>query len=532
MTLRHHLLCVLAGVLPVCAQVAVDDLPDVLSEEISRFQQLVSSAVLERRIEGIQGASHLRLQSFEPELLPILESREPELRREAVQALVHCGTVRSVPALIARVADTDWATREHARIALQLMTAQVDLPGQIQAWQTWWDLSTLGAKQQRLLSLLSVPDVLQRISAARALRCLATEDMEEDILAALKGGAPIGGKERKHLTEALDRIGAAASMPYFLERAAVGDAAAAWALGRRGGAEAEEALLKGVRRNRGLDLLLNLDRLKTRKCAPFLPALCRNFITVIRAGYAEDIRYRPAPMRRVSANLIRRSGKGSMLVELILSEMEGKPKGDQIPQNLKPLFVDLRKVLKPEFVREGFSGCDALLGVLPDVADDPALTPRLLPLLRSDILLVRVYAGLTLGRLQAQEAVEPIVSIVRDGYPFSDSTAAASGKHTSSFVQVDGKRQRQSQTVRWLGYLCVALGDIGGDRSRRALESFALDSASPRDVRYGSVVALSRLGSPAALPALRRVARDDIIWLIRDTAERAIADIELGGRSE
>ena len=235
-------------------------------------------------------------------------------------------------------------------------------------------------------------------------------------------------------------------------------------------------------------------------------ALCRNFASVIRAGRGEDLRYPPSPLRRVSANLIRRSGKGPMLVDLILAEMEGRPKEDAISADLKPLFQDLRRILTPEFVREGFSDCDPLLGVLYDVADDPALVPRLIPLLQSECLLTRIYAGLTLGKLGAAEAVDPLLEVIRKGYAFSDSTAPASAKHTVNILNVDGKPQRQSQTVRWLGYLCTALGHIGTDDARLALESLATDPDAPRDVRYGSVIGLGHIGSTESLPALRKAA--------------------------
>jgi len=317
-------------------------------------------------------------------------------------------------------------------------------------------------------------------------------------------------------------IGSDKSMPYLLQRAGVGDRAAAWAVGRRGGEQAEDALLKGLVRNRSLDFLLNVDRVKSTKCGPLLAPRCRNFASVIRAGRGEELRYPPSPLRRASANLIRRSGKGPMLIDLILAEMEGQPKEDAISADLKPLFQDLRQILTPEFVREGYSHCDPLLGVLYDVADDTTLVPRLIPLLQSECLLVRIYAGLTLGKLGAAEAVDPLLEVIRKGYAFSDATAPASAKHTVNIFTVDGKPQRQSQTVRWLGYLCTALGHIGTDDARLALESLATDPDAPRDVRYGSVIGLGHIGSAKSRPALRKVAEQDIIWMIRDVARQTM----------
>ena len=509
----------------------VTQIPSVLEEDIAKFRALMSSRAPEYRIEGIQGARLLRLQSFEDTLIGLLDDELPSVKLEAVQALRQCGTCQSVPQLIALLDDDDWALAEHAQLALEWMTGRAFGVSQKQQWRTWWGSTGLKEKQANLLKGLASDDPTRRYTAARALRCMATPACEGQLMKILNEGKGIGGRERKLLTETLDRIGTAKSMPYFLKRASVGDRAAAWALGGRGGKEAEEALLKGFRRNRSLDFLLNLDRVKTTKCGPFLPALSRNFRTVIHAGYAEDMRYRPSPLHRVSANLIRRSGKGPMLVDLILAEMELKPKESAIPRNMKAQFQDLRKILKPEFVREGVSQCAFLLGALQYVADDPSLARRLIPLLRSKCLIVRIYAGMTLGRLRAPEAIGPILDVIEEGYPFIDATAMTSAKHTGARVMVDGKRMRQSQTVRWLGYLCAALGQIGNEDARKALETFAVDPKAPRDVRYGSIVGLGTIGSPESLPILRRAAQEDIIGLNRDVAKQTILDIELAAQN-
>jgi len=504
-----------------------DQIPDVLGQDIAKFKALMAAPTPELRVDGVQGARLLREFEFEPQLIGLLRDPEPILRREAAEALASCGTWRSVMNLIALLDDPDWQVREHAHVALCALTGQSFPSSGKAAWERWWNATPIEEKQKRLLADLASADVDTRVAAARAMRSMATPPCEDAILKLLTGSKSLGPKERKYLTEGLDRIGTAKSMPFFIQRGSVGDRAAAWALGRRGGKEAEVALLKGFRRNRGLDFLLNLDRIKTTKCAPFLRPLCQNFTSLIRAGRGEEMRYPPSPLRRVSANLIRRTGKGPMIVDLILAEMEGKPKIDAIPPDLKPLFENMRQLLKPYFVREGVSHLDCLFGAFHDLAVDKALVPRIVPLLRSKVLLVRIYAGMTLGKLQAPEAVGPILAVIQEGYAFPDCTSPVSAKHTGSFVQVDGKRVRQSQTVRWLGYLCDALGHIGTDEARQALEKLATDPNAPRDVRYGSVVGLSHIGSTKSLPALQVVAEKDIIWLIRDRARQTIEDVKI-----
>ena len=518
--LFHLLLILFAADVAFAAETS--QIPDVLGQDISRFKELMSTSVAELRIEGAQGARHLRLATFEPQLIGLLKDHDPVVRQEAVVALSQCGTSESVGHLVVLLSDRHWQVREHVRMALCRMTGQSISASEKTQWEQWWNATSIEQKQERLFTDLVSDDLAVRHAAGRALRCLATPTCEDRILAVLQQGK--AGKEHAVLVEALDRIGTAKSVPYLLQRASIGDRAAAWALGGRGGAAAEDALLKGLVRNWNLDFLLNLDRVRSTKCEPLMARLCRNFASVIRAGRGEDLRYPPSPLRRVSANLIHRSGKGPMLVDLILAEMEGTPKEDAIPGDLKPLFQDLRQILTPEFVREGFSDCDPLLGVLYDVADDPALAVRLMPLLNSECLLVRIYAGLTLGKLRAPDAVGPLLEVIREGYAFSDSTAPASAKHTVNVLNVDGKPQRQSQTVRWLGYLCSALGHIGTDDARVALESLATDPDAPRDVRYGSVIGLGHIGSVESLPALRKAAKQDIIWMIRDVASQTIHD--------
>ena len=118
--------------------------------------------------------------------------------------------------------------------------------------------------------------------------------------------------------------------------------------------------------------------------------------------------------------------------------------------------------------------------------------------------------------MQAREALPSLIEMIREAYPFSDSVALASGKHFD-----------QSQNVRWRGFVCMALGRLGGDDARKALEKFAADPKQPRDIRYGAVVGLGFIGSPDSLPVLERVADGDIIWLVRDEARRVARRIQL-----
>ena len=176
----------------------------------------------------------------------------------------------------------------------------------------------------------------------------------------------------------------------------------------------------------------------------------------------------------------------------------------------------MRSELKPGFVREDGTTTSQPLVAVCYSASDRALVPHLVPLLKHPAVVVRVYVALALGRLHAREALPAMVEMIREGYTFSDSVALASGKHFD-----------QSQTVRWRGFICMALGRMGGNDARKALEEFAADPKQPRDIRYSAVVGLGFIGSSDSLPLLQRVAEQDIIWLVRDEARQVARNVQL-----
>jgi len=453
-------------------------IPDIFGKEMAEIRALVSSSIPELRVEGVQRAFYLRQWSLEPNLVPLLKDPSPLVRRKAVQAIGRCGTHVSVPHLISLLEDQNWDIREHARLALCRMTGQT-LGASKAEWERWWDATVLKEKQSALLAELDGDDGDECRAACRALRSMATEGCEDAILKYLTGSDAIDAEGRGFLIEALERIGTKKSLPYLLKCASEGEVQAAWAAGSMAERmpecrdKVEDALLSGFRRRNDIGIMLNLDRVKSAKCGPFLPRLVRNFNSLIDSSYrSDDVRYPASPLQRVSANLIIRSGKGPMLVGLILSELEGKLDPGSVPKDLKPFFESLRAILEPGFLREGFGSAACLLSALYHVGNDKAIVPRLIPLLRHRSYIVRIYSALLLGKLRAPEAVGPILDVINEGYPFSDSTAMASGKHTAAFRFVDGKKVRQSQTVRWRGYLAMALGRLGGTRRGRPLRNW------------------------------------------------------------
>ena len=357
-------------------------------------------------------------------------------------------------------------------------------------------------KREALLALSRI-GTSESIPALRPL--LNSDDWEIRREAALA----IVALERSNLNNALERVADARSIPTLARQPSD---AAAWALGRIGGPEAEKALLKFPKT---LPVLLNLDRLHSTNCAPFLPKLIHSFGLVTYRAHPDDIHFPDAqPIQKVSANLILRSGLAPLLIEATLRELEktchpiAHSTALELPAIIAQPIAAMAEELKPGFVRGDGETSSQPIAALYYLADDPTLAPRLRPLLRHPAIVPRVYVAMLLGKLKATDALPDLLKLIHEPYPFSDSTALASGKHFE-----------HSQTIRWRGYICMAVGKLGTDEARTALEQLALDPAQPRDVRYGAVVGLGFIGSPLSKLALQRVASSDAIWMVRQEAE-------------
>src|SRR6185369_16452077 len=108
------LLCLSAMALNAAAGTAMerrDSFPDVISHDAARFTALLNSAAAERRVEGIQGLSHLKHWPAEDALIHWLDDSSADVRREALLALCRIGTTRSVPRLIQVLDDPSWEIR-------------------------------------------------------------------------------------------------------------------------------------------------------------------------------------------------------------------------------------------------------------------------------------------------------------------------------------------------------------------------------------------------------------------------------------
>lgn len=563
---HYALVCVINSqrTIPVRASISANPTPpkrkssssatpaDVISSDASHFTTLLCSPLAEQRIEGIQGLSNLKHWPAETTLLRSLNDPTPAVRLEAIQALARLGGPLAIPCLIAQLNDSSWEIRHQTALTLQSLTAQ-DFDTDQQAWQKWWADSPLDAKEQTLLQTVlhppgsrstAIPQASpaafvpsapgrrtrtrsaalplahpQRHDALRALVCLASASSENDLLQLLlkPQTPPLDPTERNLIFEALERIGSINAIPIL---AAHPSDSAAWALGSLGGPEAEKALLRFPK---NLATLLALDRLHSTNAGAFVPHLVAQMGLITYRSQPDDVMNDdPQPIQRVAANLIQRSGMAPLLFECVLQQLEDTMQPPiphrsrpNIPSDWDDMLKRMQSELKAGFVREDGTTTSQPVAALCYTATDPALVPRLIPLLKHPAIVVRVYVALTLGRLHAHEATPLLLDMIQEGYPFNDAVALASGKHFE-----------HSQTIRWRGFLCLALGRMGGAEARSALEALSIDPAQPRDIRYGAVVGLGFINCPNSLPTLRRVADADIIWLVRDQATQAAQKIQ------
>lgn len=509
----------IATVLWLCAgnRLASGDIRPVFDEEVARFHALSKSPLAELRAEAAQGFGLMRHHAGEGALLSLARDPDAVVRSLAIEALGHCGMRPGVEALAVIAATGPFEERRLARIALEPMTGASFPPDKPDAYRAWLAADGWDAKEDRLLAAIEGTDGPARLRALIALRFIGSPRAEDRLLARAQGQPGFNGQELRHAVRALERIGSARAVPGL---AALADRFpdTAWALGQIGGPGAEAALQRSLARfgSRRLDATVNLDRIGSTQCAVHIPMLIRSFGFAIYRSDTDDLHRPPHAAQRAAANLILRSGESQRVVDLVLKEAEGTRKDEETPERWRGVMAAMREELKPGFWRnDGRTEADPL-AALPHIIRDRAFVPRLKALLRHPAFVVRIYAAECLGTLGAEETIPEILAVIREPYPFADEVQQVSGKH-----------REMSQGVRWKGFLCMALGRLGGEAARAGLEPLATDPAAPRDVRFGAVTGLRFLASAKSLAALRTVADADIIWAIRGAAADAVKEIEL-----
>ncbi len=506
--------CCLA-LIAIAHSVAADETQPLsyFDSELARFNRLAASGVPECQVEAAQGLYYLGSHHGESILLPLVETELPGVRLHAVKALGVCGGRTSVRPLIDRLDDSDWEVRVNAADALERMTGQPPF-ADAAAGIAWLEASSWEEKETALLEQLVNPEAAQATLALKALRFIGSSAAEQAVAVR---GAQLGRRGVTLAVKALERIGTEKAIP-GLTVASPGFPDAAWALAEIGGPKAEDALLAAMPRwrDRVADYMVNLDRIGSTKCGPHIPMLLRCFGLVIFRSRTDDLQFEPTAFQRAAANLILRTGESQKVVDLILAQCEGTRRDEDTPEHLRKILAEMQPELAPGFVRNDGLTVAQPLAAMPHIIRDKRFVPRLIKLLDHPAYIVRIYAAEALATLEAEEAVESVLAVVNTPYPFPDPTSQASGKHFA-----------KSKFVRWRGYVCIALGKLGGEQARLGLEKLATSDDAYRDIRYGSTVGLRFLGSPESLPVLKQIAEQDIIREVRNEATRAIDDIQI-----
>jgi HEAT repeat protein len=496
------------------------ELPDLFSLDVAKFRKQLACELPAVRVAGVQGLSYLRHHSFENDLIRALDDEEAPVRRESALALGRLGRSTAVMPLIAKLSDPAYEVRTQAAMALVRITGHeptAALAADASCWREWWQQMSPDQREASLIAALAEPST--RSSALRRLRRLGGARTEAALIE-LAGNAKLGPRDIRLLLAALEPVATHNSLE-LLEQFGGHSHAVAWALGNVGGLEAERILVKHIGAY-GIEGLINLDRLRWEGAFPFAPILVQSFGLVSYRSQPDDLHNPPTPRQRLAAQLLLRSGRAAEVVDVILSKLDGQPIAvakldDPTVQALLQIVGKMDEELQPGFHRADGYAQSTALSAMSHLVRDTAHVPRLINLLDHPAYVVRVYAGKALGNLQARPAVEPIAEILGAGYPFDDATHQASGKHGPEI----------SRFVRWKGYLAMALGRIGGDQAREVLEELAVDASAPRDLRFGAVVGLGSVGDEQSRAALIRVAEEDTVRWIRQSARRSLREIEL-----
>ncbi len=192
---------------------------DVFSQDVTRFEKLLSSGIAQERVEGVQGLSHLKYWPAEEALIARLADPSAQVRSAVVSALCRLGTSRSAPHLIRLLGAPDWHTRQMVQLALCRMTAQ-EFPAEREPWDAWWRGGTPESRQRALLAVAADPGAVAppgttRRAALRALVHLADSNAEEPLLRLLQTAQhpPLDQDERRFAVESLERIGTEHAVP-------------------------------------------------------------------------------------------------------------------------------------------------------------------------------------------------------------------------------------------------------------------------------------------------------------------------------
>ncbi len=495
------------------------------------------------RQSAAEAVGQLGATEAEAGLIALLSDPAERVRREAAMALGACGGRGALGPLAEALGDEAWAVRRAARgSVVWLVGREIDYDADAppaerkrQAATVARELAGIGhADRDRLLDELASGDPLRAAPAARALGRLgfaaaapALRKLLPDA-ATEKPGSYDALRLDLAVIDALGRLGDAAAVKPLLamlpakgrlrDRDATRERAMAAidALARIGDSRAIGPLTRLaadppiVKRNRtdtnapevGFAAMAALTRLPARRCGEHLekPALLGCF------GSDRDrmLAIENDDAQRYAGYLTRREGLAGPLLDDALKDLGigGKRSSSRTRRAARRVAV---------------------------LADAPDLAPELLAAIaenRRDRW-ATVYLCRALGRLGNREVVPGLVELLAETPP-----EAEAGFSAKAFLERNGWRQGGSEpddykahTPRVKAAYCYALGQIGDPRAVEALCEVLADGRHILDTRHAAATALGMIAAPAANPALREAAANDLTHIVRRTCTEALEAI-------
>lgn len=495
----------------------------------------------EQRVSASQRLAALREKSAAPALEKALRDQSAEARMNAALALAVCGRRESVKPLFGALADLDPAVAQAAAVALENLTGSA--PGfngfapiaqrrkAAMDWETGLDLESL---EERLIARLNcdparAEDTVNALAhvgtraAAKALEGFVATSANNlrSAIAALRALGQIGANEAvaglaKTLREqSANRTTGPGDHEFGWTQAPVQlAAAAAEALGRIGGAEAEGILISAFAdlgdfwgfsfRTADHDWLMGchaspphyrileaLDRMESGRTAAIVPQILRSIpIDPDRAVLFENDAYETA-----AANLIARSGLRENVVRSCAAILAGEKTGAEFISAVtnSPPAVSVGPM--PPVARAA-----QILSIICGAPDASLLRDALAKYRGTEVSSERnwtcFYLARGLGKIRDANAAELLASILRD-----DPAEASLGLLSPPNVFVF-----EAMTPMHRAAAADALGRIGATGGFDALLQAAASQLNALDVRNASAAALIRMATAETAAQIKRVA--------------------------